>query len=170
MGQELKEKKKWLSDNQKAGILRWWIAGMCYFLIGFGTQSGLLQDPLDLIFLLGVATGLAMVLVYEPVAYGMFKIVRRGQIMNRPYYERSGWKNARYKLAEIFKSLFLVGLVYFTYQNVNMLLTKILDLPIDTVVIPGEPIGFATLYVFYRWLVEGLADKVRTIAEKDGGQ
>lgn len=50
----MKQGKKRISDNVKAGILRWWIAGMCYFFIGFGTQIGILRDPIDLIFMLGV--------------------------------------------------------------------------------------------------------------------
>lgn len=170
MGREIRQKKKLLSDNAKAGILRWWIAGMCYFFIGFGTQAGLFQDPIDLIFFLGVGVGLATIVVYNPIAYGMFDIVRKGKISNKAYYERKGWQNAMYRLAEIFKSMLLVGLVYLTYQGVNLLLNQILGLPADRILIPGEPFGFATLYLIYYKVLEGLMDTVREAGLKGGQQ
>lgn len=155
-----KPQKKW-SDNVKAGILRWWMAGMCYFLVGFGTQAGLFAEPLDLIFFLGVGIGLVTVCVYNPIAYATFDIVKKGKVQNKAYYERKGWENAFIKLQEIFKSLFLVCLVYFTYQNGNLLINRVLDLPAETILIPGEPIGFATLYLLYYQLITGLADTIR---------
>lgn len=79
----MKQGKKRISDNVKAGILRWWIAGMCYFFIGFGTQIGILRDPIDLIFMLGVCIGFATVFIYNPIAYGMFNIVRKGKLQIR---------------------------------------------------------------------------------------
>lgn len=168
MGRRTGQKKKLLSDNVKAGLLRWWIAGMCYFFIGFGTQAGLFQDPVDLIFFLGVGIGLVTIVVYNPIAYGMFDIVRKGRITNQSYYERKGWQNALYRLAEIFKSMFLVAVVYLTYQGVNLLLNQIGGLPADTILIPGEPFGFATLYLIYYYVLSGLADTVREAKQKGG--
>ena len=162
--------KKRISDNVKAGLLRWWLAGMTYFFVGFGTQMGILSDPLDLIFLLGVGMGLVTVLIYNPIAYGMFDIKRRGQIANQSYYARKGWQNAAYKLKEIFKSLVVVGLVYLTYQNVNLFLNRRMELPADNVLIPGEPILFATLYLLYYQALGGLADTIRSAVQKGGQQ
>jgi len=158
--------KKRISDNVKAGILRWWIAGMSYFLIGFGTRMGMFQDALDLIFFLGLGVGLAMIFIYNPIAYGMFRIQRRGKLLNKPYYERKGWQNAGYKLAEIFKNMVIVWLVYLTYQNVNVMLNRLGQLPEETVLIPGEPFGFATLYLLYYQLLSGLVDTVRRALEQ----
>ena len=31
--------KNWFTDNRKAGLMRWWLAGMCYFMIGFWNTS-----------------------------------------------------------------------------------------------------------------------------------
>ena len=131
---------------------------MCYFFIGFGTQSGIFADPLDMIFFLGLGLGLATLFLYNPVAYRMFDIVRKGRIYNQSYFERSGWQNAGLKLAEIFKNLVLVFLVYMTYQSVNMLLEELFHLPEGTVTIPGEPIGFAAVYTIYYYLLTGLMD------------
>ena len=41
--------KNWFTDNRKAGLMRWWLAGMCYFMIGFGTQVGGYSSPIDFI-------------------------------------------------------------------------------------------------------------------------
>lgn len=38
-------RRKKISDNAKATLLRWWIVGMCYFMIGFGTQAGGYTSP-----------------------------------------------------------------------------------------------------------------------------
>ena len=51
--------KNWFTDNRKAGLMRWWLAGMCYFMIGFGTQVGGYSSPIDFIFFLGVEIGRA---------------------------------------------------------------------------------------------------------------
>jgi hypothetical protein len=97
----------------------------------------------------------------------MFDIVRKGKIYNQSYFERSGWKNAVLKLAEILKNMVLVFLVYVTYQSVNMLLERLLNLPEGTVTIPGEPIGFALIYTIFYYLVTGLMDTVAEMRKKE---
>lgn len=168
MGREKKQERKKLSDNIKAGIFRWWMVGMCYFFIGFGTQMGMFADPLDLIFFLGLAIGLATIFLYNPIAYRMFNMVRKGKISNQSYFERTGWQNALLKLGEILKNIVLVFLVYMTYQNINMLLEQLLELPSETVVIPGEPIGFAFIYIIYHSLLTGLMDTAGGALRRDG--
>lgn len=164
------EKRKWrfhLSDNVKAGLLRWWLMGMCYFMIGFGTQTGTQSSPLDLIFFLGVGTGLVTVVVYNPIAYSAFDIVRGGEIVNKARKKRSGAAKALDNLLEIGKSLLVVVLIYLTYQGVNELLVKALERPEGTVLIPGEPFGFATLYLLFYSALVGVFSQLRARA-KDG--
>ncbi|MFT4106798.1 MAG: hypothetical protein QM657_13655 [Lacrimispora sp.] len=166
LNREKKYGKKKIPDSVKAGIFRWWIAGMCYFFIGFGTQAGGFADPLDLIFFLGLGLGIATLFLYNPVAYRMFDIVRNGKVYNQSYFERSGWQNARFKLAEILKNMVLVFFVYMTYQTVNLLLESLLRLPKGTVIIPGEPFGFAAIYVIYYHLLTRLGDKAEQMKRK----
>lgn len=163
-----KKKRRKIPDWIKAGILRWWIAGMCYFFIGFGTQAGAFQDPMDLIFFLGIGLGFATILIFNPIAYGMFDMVRKGKIANQSYYARKGWQNAVLKLAEIFKNLIIVILVYLTYQCVNMVLVQGLELVEGTVVLPGEPFGFATIYLIYYHVLSGLIDTIDMAVHKKG--
>lgn len=154
-----------LSDNVKAGLLRWWLVGMCYFMIGFGTQAGAQSDPLDLIFFLGVGIGLVTVVIYNPIAYSAFQIVRGGEIVNKTRKNRSGAAKARDNLLEILLSLCVVILVYLTYQGVNELLVEVLEREEGTVLIPGEPFGFATLYILFHSAVVGVAWQVRIAAK-----
>lgn len=160
--------KRKIPDRIKAAILRWWLAGMCYFFIGFGTQAGAYQDPMDFIFFLGVGMGFVTVLVYNPIAYGMFDMVRKGKIANQSYYARKGWQNACLKLTEIFKNLVLVILVYLTYQCINMFLVQGLGLTEGTVVLAGEPFGFATIYLIYYHVLTGLIDTIDMARQKEG--
>ncbi|HBD01464.1 MAG TPA: hypothetical protein DC053_22285 [Lachnoclostridium sp.] len=97
----------------------------------------------------------------------MFDIVRKGNICNQNYFERSGWQNAVLKLAEILKNMVLVFLIYMTYQSVNLLLERLLHLPEGTVTIPGEPIGFAVIYTIYYYLLTGLMDTVAEMRKKE---
>ena len=87
-------RRKKISDNAKATLLRWWIVGMCYFMIGFGTQAGGYTSPIDLIFFLGVGIGLVTIVVYNPIAYNVFDIVRGGEIVNHRYRNKKGWQRA----------------------------------------------------------------------------
>ena len=66
--------KNWFTDNRKAGLMRWWLVGMCYFMIGFGTQVGGYSSPIDFIFFLGVGIGLVTIVVYNPIAYNVFRL------------------------------------------------------------------------------------------------
>lgn len=147
-------------DSWKAALLRWWIVGMCYFMIGFGTQAGGRSDPLDLIFFLGVGIGLATIVVYNPIAYSAFDIVWAGEIVNQARKKRRGAAKALDNLAEIGVSFCVVILVYLTYQNVNLLLVELLERPEGTVLVPGEPFGFATLYLLFYCALTGLIGRV----------
>lgn len=163
--------KKRISDNVKAGLMRWWLMGMCYYLIAMGLQAGMSDSPLDLILLLGIGTGLATVVIYDPIAYSAFDIKKGDVSLSRRYMGVTGWRRALGNLAEIGRCLLIVFLVYFTYQNINTILVQLAELPEDTVVIPGEPFGFATLFIFFHWLLSGLVTNImRIISEKRRGQ
>lgn len=156
-------------DNLKAAFLRWWVAGACYFLVGFGTQLGNLGTPLDLIFALGTVIGLATVFVYNPIAHSAFTIVRRGEIVNHTYQKRRGAKKAAYNLLEVFKSMAIVFAVYILYQQINVCIVHFKQLPAGTVVFPGEPFGFATFYVLIYYAAAKVYDAVVILKQKNQG-
>lgn len=155
--------RKIISDNTKAALLRWWIVGMCYFMIGFGTQTGGYYSPIDLIFFLGVGIGLVTIVVYNPIAYSVFDIVRGGEIINRRRRNRKGYQRALDNLAEIGLSMLVVILVYLCYQNINQLIVVLFGLESGTVSVAGEPFGFATLYTLFYSLVTGLIYKIKAV-------
>lgn len=156
-------RRKKISDNAKATLLRWWIVGMCYFMIGFGTQAGGYTSPIDLIFFLGVGIGLVTIVVYNPIAYNVFDIVRGGEIVNHRYRSKKGWQRALQTLGDLGLSMLVVILVYLSYQNINLFLVGLLGLSPETVVVAGEPFGFATLYTLFYSAITGLTDKLRAI-------
>ena len=134
-------RRKKISDNAKATLLRWWIVGMCYFMIGFGTQAGGYTSPIDLIFFLGVGIGLVTIVVYNPIAYNVFDIVRGGEIVNHRYRNKKGWQRALQTLGDLGLSMLVVILVYLSYQNINLFLVGLLGLSPETVVVAGELFG-----------------------------
>ena len=156
-----------VSDRVKAGLLRWWLAGMCYFLVGFGTQAGGMESPVDLIFWLGVAIGLSDVFIYQPIAYSAFQLERKGENLNLRHWRRKGWRKAAHNLAVIGECMLVTLLVYLTYQNVNLLLIRLGNLPEETVVVAGEPFGFATLYLIFHAALVGILEKLRPPRQGD---
>lgn len=127
-----------------------------------------MASPVDLIFALGVGIGLVTVVIYNPIAYNVFNIERNGAIINQKYLTRSGVVKAGYNLLEIGLSLVTVILVYLTYQNVNLLINSICNLPEDVIVIPGEPFGFATLYLVFYGAIIRLGHMVKMFTKKKG--
>lgn len=154
------------TDNVKAALLRWWLMGMCYYMIGFGTQAGIGTTPVDLILFLSLGTGLVTVVIFNPIAYNVFEIVRNNEIVNKKYLSKSGVVRAGYNLLEIGLSAITVILVYLTYQNVNVLIGTVAKLPADTVVIPGEPFGFATLYLLFYSAITSLGRRITGLIRK----
>ena len=154
-------RRKAISDNTKAALLRWWIIGMCYFMIGFGTQAGEYDSPIDLIFFLGVGIGLVTIVVYNPIAYSVFRIERSGEVINHRRQNRKGYQRALDNLSEIGLSM----LIYLCYQNINQLIVVLFGLEQGTVSVAGEPFGFATLYTLFYSVITGLIHKIKTIQE-----
>lgn len=76
----------------KVGFFRWWLSGAVYFFIAWGTNLGMKEDPLDLIFVLGVVTGVAHIFIFNPIVYGMFDIKRNGKIVNKNIMNERSFK------------------------------------------------------------------------------
>lgn len=96
----------------------------------------------------------------------VFRLTRNGEILNHTYRSISGAKKAARNLVEIAASMITVILVYLTYQNLNLLLNQMLELPVETVLIPGEPFGFATLYLLFYTALSELTAKLRDRKKK----
>lgn len=156
-------RRKKISDNTKAALFRWWIVGMCYFMIGFGTHAGGYDSPIDLIFFLGVGIGLVTIVVYNPIAYNVFDIVRSGESINRRRQLRKGYQKALDNLGEIGLSMLVVILVYLSYQNINLLIIVLFGLDQNAVPFAGEPFGFATLYTLFYSIITDLIHKIKTM-------
>lgn len=162
-----KQPKPKISENVKAYLVIWWFSGATYFFIGWGTGSGLSDNPLDLIFMLGVGMGLVTTLLVNPIIYNLFTIKRRGKIANKKFNERTVAEGTLYFLIEIFKALFINFLIFLTYQILNTTLIQVFSLNSDRVAVPGEPILYATFYVLFLALINGIADKVHNIIQRE---
>ncbi len=159
--------KKRMSDKTKISIFRWWFVGACYFFIAMGTTLAERTDMLDLIFFLGIGIGIINVIVFHPIIYHMFNIRRRGKIQNRKYFERGIMGNVGLALAEIFKCLFIVILVFLVYQGINSVLLALMGIEDTTqVILAGEPILFAFFFVCFYNLLASIVDKVWMEIEK----
>ncbi len=164
MKQEKQRKK--ISDATIVTIARWWFVGMIYFLIGFGTSLGNSIDPLDLIVMLGLGIGAGTVLIFHPIVYHMFNIRRRGKIANKRYQNRTIMENVSFSLTEIVRCCFMVVLVFYVYQWINIGLIALLGLQDDVVVIAGEPILFAVFFVLLYNLSNYCYDCIVGVFEK----
>ncbi len=155
-----------LSDNTKSYFVIWWFAGAVYFFVGWGTNLGQLEDPFALIFFLGLGMGLVTAFLINPIIYHMFTIQRRGKIANKKYFQRSVLQGALFKLLDFLKAFVINILIFITYQLLNQALILLLELNPDRVVVPGEPILYATFYTFYYSIFVGIANTVAKALSK----
>ncbi len=147
-------KKHRLSDNTKAMVCRWYLAGVVYFFVAFGTPLGSRMSTLDLVFTLATVISLLTVFVLDPILWRVFDLTERGKVVNIAYFARPRWTASLYKLAQIFRCMCCVALVALVYHLVNVGAILLFHLPVGSVVLKGEPFLFATLYVAMYWLTE----------------
>lgn len=161
-----KQSKIRVSDETKARLCQWWVVGAVCFFIAMGTPVGGYADALDLIFFLGVGIGLANIFIFYPVAYNMFTLRRRGEIINKKYFQRTIPQNVILSLCEIFRCLLTTIVVYFTYQLLNMGLVALLAKPTGTVILAVEPVLFAIFFMIYYSGTNGIVDKIYDMLDK----
>lgn len=78
-----------------------------------------------------------------------------------------GWRKALSNLAEVGKSFLVVLLVYLSYQSVNTVIVRLGGLEEGTVLIPGEPFGFATLYIIFYFVLTGFVDRIQVLRSEN---
>lgn len=128
------------------------------------------EDPLDLIFVLGVVTGVAHIFIFNPIVYGMFDIKRNGKIVNKKYYERTIFQNVFLNLAEIFKCMIITVLVVATYELINTTILAITNQTASTIPVKGEPILYASFFIIYYQLYESCKNLVLRLIDKKKGK
>lgn len=156
-----------ISDNVKSYFVIWWFSGAVYFFIAWGTGAGLSEDPIDLIFALGLGMGIVTLLLINPIIYNLFTIRRGGKIANKKFHERNVFEGTAYILLEIIKASFITVLIFLSYQIINQTIIRLWSLDSNQVIIPGEPILFASLYVLFLSLINGISDKIHNILKKE---
>lgn len=158
--------KNWFTDNRKAGLMRWWLAGMCYFMIGFGTQVGGYSSPIDFIFFLGVGIGLVTIVVYNPIALQCVPADPEWRDF-KPHLSQHFWcKKGSSEFGGNSRQHDYSNFGLPDLSEPNLLLNQMLELPVETVLIPGEPFGFATLYLLFYTVLSELAAKLRDRKKK----
>lgn len=165
-------KKKWfqrIPDGVKSGFFRWWLAGAIYFFIAWGTDLGMKKDPLDLVFVLGIVTGVAHIFIFNPIVYGMFDVKRNGKIINKKYYERTIMQNVLLNLGEILKCLVLTILVVLTYELLNTIIIAATNSSTNTIPVKGEPFLYASFFIVYYQIFEVVKNLIYRLIEKKRG-
>ncbi len=156
-------RKRRLSDNAKAMIARWYLAGVVYFFVAFGTPLGSQLSTIDLVFTLASATGLLTVFVLDPILWRMLDLCEHGKVVNIAYFARKRGISYLFKLAQLARCMACVLFVSAIYHMVNVAMRHAWGLPDSFVVLKGEPFLFATLYV----AMYGMTEKVRLALKKE---
>lgn len=146
--------KKFWTDYKITRVIKWWLAGAVYFFIAWGTQAGSYDYIYDLLFMLALFLFLAMRFIYMPIVDNMFDLQT----------EAYGSKTIRYRvmnnLLNFLWNFVAVLLIMLTYNLLNIALIKLFGLPIDTILVPGEPILFGVFYVTYTSGFEKIRNKI----------
>ena len=148
-----RRKKPMLKDSTKILIARWWVAGAIYFFLAFGSSLGASVSGLDLAFMISVATAFITILFFNPAIFGFFDVVKNGVIINDFYRHKTIFQGVILKLIEFLKCTVSVVLVSLTYFYINIYLVKITGANTGDIILKGEPILYATMYVIYYQLI-----------------
>jgi len=137
-------------------LIRWWSIGAVYFFVGWGTNLGSYNHPLDFVLMLGIAIGLFLTFITHPVLRMLYN-VNPGRYLDSTIMEK-----VSYRLRNVVASIAIVYLVTLIYQIINEGAIQLLGLSQETVFLPGEPILFATFYMIIYSLLIGLIENVKT--------
>lgn len=147
---------RFMTDRNISLFIRWWAAGAVYFFIGWGTSLGRQQSVIDFAFALGIVIGLGNIFVINPVLRMLFEPVST----RPPGYNTYSQRISDY-FVELIKGVVLVVVVALIYMAINSVLIRLLNLPADAVLLPGEPILFGLFYVFVFALFEKIVRKIK---------
>lgn len=157
------KRKKLLTENRLALLIRWWVAGAMYFFVGWGTGLGNQSSVIDFIFFLGLSLGVMNMLIVNPILRRTFNLDS-----NRYYLDSTVGQKVRMRLSEIFKSMLIVFIMVYIYAMINSLLIQLLSLSEQSIPLPGEPITFGIMYTVLYWLIEQVIKRIKdkTIKEQ----
>ncbi len=153
-----------IPDKVKIAFLRFWLIGLIYYLIGWGTELGMHDNPFDLIFVLALVIGACMIILFNPIINKMFDIERNGYFINKKIEERKIYQGVILNLLEFFKCLLITILIYLTYQLINTCLMNVFNT--KNVPLQGEPIIFGLLFTLYYELISFIRDKILLLFTK----
>jgi len=157
MNEKQRRFQKYLTDRNITLVIRWWAAGAVYFFIGWGTSLGNQQTIIDFVFFLGLIMGAFNILIINPGLRMMFNVGPK-----RPPRENTGWQRTSDYLVELIKNIFIVFVVALIYLAINRTAISLFDLPVDAVVLPGEPILFGLFYLIVWLLLDAISKKIKT--------
>lgn len=159
------EKIRNIDDFYKIIFFRWWFSAAVCFFIAMGLQLGNQETTFELIFTLGLAMGIANLLLFNTIINSVFDIKRRGKIANKKMSERTIFEGVFYFLAEIFKSMLAVYIVSWVYEGINISINLIANYPITNMSFPLEPIGFGVIFTIVYLILGYIWDLVVKLFE-----
>lgn len=157
-------RKPLFTEKRIETLIRIWFAGAVFFFIGWG--SGLAQASVyDYVFFLGLSMALAEMAVVDPVV----RLALNVEGTNRTR-EKSVPKRVLHRLARIFRAIFLVAMIAVIYNVINRSLVLLFGLPVETVVLPAEPILFGILYLVLYRLIDSIKKNLHSKVGNEGNQ
>jgi len=129
----------------RANFFRWWIVGIAYFFLGFGTSKA--PGSYDQMISLGAIIGLLNAFLISYVIRQMSHV----EDYKNPYLsiKRKGIIGT---LANVALSIAILILIGFSYDGLNRIIIFIFSLEENKIYLPAEPIGFALMYLGYDFL------------------
>lgn len=154
-------KKKVFTEKRIETIIRFWFTGAVFFFIGWGT--GIAQASIyDYVFFLGLSIAIVEMFIVGPVIRLALNV--EGTNRNK---EKNVFKRVIKRLGHILQAIFLVALVATVYTIINQSIVGLFGLPVETVVLPAEPILFGILYVTFFRLLESLKKNFKQKLNED---
>lgn len=154
-------RNSFFTEKRIETIIRFWFAGAVFFFIGWG--SGIAQSSIyDYVFFLGLSMAIVEMFIVAPIV----RLALNVEGTNRTI-EKNVWKRAAKRIGHIFQAIMLVGFVAMVYTIINRGVIALFGLPVETIVLPAEPILFGVIYVTFYRLFDSLKKNFRARAAEE---
>ncbi len=133
-----------LKEKVIIAAIRFWVCGSTYFMVGMSNTVLGVKSYIDTLIILSVALIFSNSAIVKPLQFYLFNSIDTEKTSNL------------FKLKTVFEDAFIIILCVFfiinTYYYINIFAIKIFSLPLETVVLPTEPILFGVFFVIYYYL------------------
>ncbi len=150
--------KNSLKENLIVVGIRFWVCGSTYFMVGMSSTVLGIRSYIDTLIILSMALIFSNSAIVKPLQFYLFSAIDAEKT--------DSLFKLKTVLTDVVLTILCVIFVMNTYYYINVLAIHLFSLPIETVVLPVEPILFGVFFVMYYYLFTFIKNIIAKIFRK----